>query len=165
MEKPAPQNPGQPTTKGWFEEPLTPREYVLAGALRGAIVGGMAGALGGGVLDLDALGKQLLVGAGLGFVIGVVFGLLSRGGRFSVLKGLALWVPFGTVFCAAIFGTNHLVGWAFGRAINQWVQGLRAGLAGAVLGSAFGALFVFLYQRFGTKDGQKPPKSHVTGVV
>jgi len=31
-------------------------------------------------LDLDALGEQLLVGAGLGAVVGAVFGLLSKGG-------------------------------------------------------------------------------------
>jgi hypothetical protein len=155
MDKPAAQDAGQPLRKGWFEEPLTTREQVLAGALRGAIAGGLAGVLGGGVLDLGALRHQLLLGAGLGAVIGIVFGLLSQGGRYSILLGLALWVPVATAFCAAIFGVKQVVGWAFGRVVNQWVQGLGAGLAGAILGFAFGGLFVFLYQRFRAKDGSR----------
>ena len=152
MDKPA-QHGDPPPQKRWFDEPLTTREQVLAGALRGAIAGGLAGVLGGGILDMGALRHQLLLGAGLGAVIGIVFGLLSRGGRYSILVGLALWVPVATVFCAALFGMKQVIGWAFGQVVNQWVQGLGAGLAGALLGFAFGGLFAFFYQRFRAKDG------------
>src|SRR5262245_11474917 len=151
MDKPA-EDAAQPLRKKWFEEPLTRREQMLAGALRGAIAGGLAGVLGGGVLDMGALRHQLLLGAGLGAVIGIVFGFLSRGGPYSVLVGLALWVPTATVFFAAILGVKHVIGWAFGRVVNQWIQGLGAGLAGALIGFTFGALFVFLYQRFRSKN-------------
>ena len=61
-----------------------------------------------------------------------------------MVKGLALWVPTGTIMCAAIFGGKHLAAWAFGWAVQQWAQGILAAAVGAVLGGALGALIGYL---------------------
>jgi hypothetical protein len=76
----------------------------------------------------------------VGACIGVVFGLLEAGGRTGVVKGMALWVPVGTLMCTAIFGGKYLAAWAFGWAVQRWAQGILAAAVGAVIGGSLGAL-------------------------
>jgi hypothetical protein len=144
---------GQRKAKGWLEEPLTAREKVLVSAMRGAIGGGIAGYVGGGVFDAGALVHQLLLGAGIGAVVGVVFGLLSAGGWLGVLKGVALWIPAGAAICAAVFGGKHLTAWTLGWAVNHWAHGLEAVLIGGILGGLAGMVFGFLVRG---SDGSNP---------
>src|SRR5204863_7142018 len=110
--------------KGWLQEPLTRGEKTFVGGLKGVIGGALVGYVGGGLLDRGAAQEQFLLGAGVGACIGVIFGLLEAGGRTGVVKGLALWVPAGTLMCAAIFGSKYLVAWAFGWAVQQWAHGI-----------------------------------------
>jgi hypothetical protein len=130
--------------KGWLEEPRTRAEKTFVGGLKGVLGGAVAGYVGGGLLDRGAAQEQFLLGAGVGACIGVIFGLLEVGGRTGVVKGLALWVPVGTLMCAAIFGGTYLAAWVFGWAVQRWAQGILAAMVGAVLGGALGALIGYL---------------------
>ncbi|MCI0743407.1 MAG: hypothetical protein L0Y72_30645 [Gemmataceae bacterium] len=107
----------------------------------------MAGYLGGGPLELDKLGNEMLLAAGLGAVVGVIVAAwlsFESGHRDWVFW---LFVPAITAGAALLVALKEAFDWALGWAVAQGVKGLAAAALGAVLGGVLAAGFAYIAAR------------------
>jgi hypothetical protein len=117
-------------------------------ALKGAFGGLVAGYLGGGPLELDKLGNQMLVAAGIGAVVGIAFAAwlsLGSGNRDRVFW---LYVPAIAFGAAVLVGVNEVFDWALGWALAPHVKGLVAAGLGAVIGAVSAAGLAYIAARY-----------------
>ena len=121
-----------------------PARAAWQAAPKGALGGALAGYLGGGPLDLQQFGNQVLLAGAAGAVLGLVFPLVLWFGFGDRDWTAWLAVPAFAAGGAAVFGAKQALDLAIGWAVAPWGKGVLAAALGAVAGGLLAAGFAYL---------------------
>jgi hypothetical protein len=111
---------------------------------KGAAGGALAGFLGGGPVDLQQFGNQVLLAGAVGAALGLTFALVYW---FALReRNWVVWlaVPGVAAGGAVVFGAKQALDLALGLALAPWGNGLVAAALGAVVGGLLAAGFAYL---------------------